>query len=131
MTDPDETYRISLTAYELIENVVKYSTEGPSKVAVGLSEDAGQVYASVETSNRSTPDAITTLRGLVERLGQAADPHDVYGELIASCPQREGSGLGLARICAEAGMGLSLSVDGDEVTIRARAPMHSLKASHG
>ena len=50
------------------------------------------------------------------------DPLSYYVSLMhAAAGQVEGSGLGLARVRAEAGMALSLELDGDRVTIWADA----------
>jgi anti-sigma regulatory factor (Ser/Thr protein kinase) len=125
LSDPDETYRLTLTVHELLENLVKYSVESRSQLLVGLREDAGQTYARVETRNSSSPQRIADLQQLLEGFSTAPDAITAYDALLASSIDRDGSGLGLARIRAEAGMRLECDISGNEVTIRAEIPVYS------
>jgi hypothetical protein len=123
--DPDETYRLTLTAHELLENLVKYS-EGASQLLVGVREDSDETYACVETRNHSSPERLAAVSQLIEGFAGASSALTAYDELLASSVDREGSGLGLARICAEGGMRLECEITGNELTIRAETPVRSL-----
>ena len=58
------------------------------------------------------------------RSESAEDPVVYYDQLIAeSAPRSGGSGLGLARIRAEGELDLDFAIDGNELTISARAPI--------
>jgi hypothetical protein len=78
---------------------------------------------SIRTRNRAAPEQVEALRRTLERVSQAPDPVAVYDELVRTSPERPGSGLGFARIRAEAEMHLEYSVNDDEVTIVAESMM--------
>ena len=123
LVDHDEADRIALTTHELLENLVKYADDGPSSVEIRLQRQEGQDYVGIETRNSTTPERISELRDLLDRIVDSEDPIALYDDLIASSIERPGSGLGLARIRAEADMKLAYSIEGNEVTIRAEAPV--------
>jgi hypothetical protein len=63
---------------------------------------------------------IRPLQGLLERFNKATDPMAHYITLMRETSKRqEGSGLGLARLRAEAGMAVALELDGTQVCITA------------
>lgn len=124
LSDPDAASRIALTAHEMMENVVKYSAGGQSSVTVELRDRDGHAYVLVRTKNRAGPDQVERLRLVFDQIDRAADPLAFYDEAIVRSLKAEGSGLGLARIRAEAEMSLAMSVEGDEVTLSAETPVH-------
>jgi hypothetical protein len=124
LSDPDAASRIALTAHEMMENVVKYSAGGKSSVTVELRDQDGRVYVQVRTKNRAGPAEVERLRLVIDQVDGAADPLAFYDAAIARSATAEGSGLGLARIRAEAEMSLAMSVEGDEVTLSAEAPVN-------
>ena len=127
LSDPDETYRLTLTVHELLENVIKYAGVGPRHLRVGLRSENGSTHVQVETRNSSSTEGIATLQRLFLDFAASPDALTIYDQLLATSFQREGSGLGLARIRAEADMRLACEIDGNDVTIRAEAPFFSIK----
>ena len=125
LADPDASARVMLTAHELLENAAKYSTDGVGQLHVELAEEAGGLgVVSIRSSNRAQPERLSDLRQFFEESGQCPDAVALYDRMIARSTTRSfGSGLGLARIQAEAEMSLSYSLRGDEVTITAEARM--------
>lgn len=123
LSDPDEADRVALTTHELLENLVKYADDGPSSVNIALRRDDDGTTVGIETRNSIAPERLTDLRDLLDRIVDSENPIGFYDELIASSVDRSGSGLGLARIRAEADMTLAYSIDGNQVTIRAEAPV--------
>jgi hypothetical protein len=121
LTDPDDAYRVAMTAHELLENLVKYSRDECSLVEVDVQKDGDASFVSIRTRNKAAPEQLEELRRTVERLSNAPDPVAVYDEFVQASSERAGSGLGLARICAEAEMRLDYSVEADEVTIVAKS----------
>jgi hypothetical protein len=124
----DEMDRVAMVAHELLENVVKYSIDGtrsldvvvrrePRSGSVADGDDQGIVR--IETRNLAIDRHREGVVQLIERLQAAESACDVYDELILSCPERDESGLGLARIPAEADMTLSCSSEGLRITIAA------------
>jgi hypothetical protein len=121
--DEEVSSRVALATHELLENVAKYSSGGPIGLDVELRERSGQSMIRIRTSNRARPDKLAELRRVLETVTDSADPFATYLDFIAKSSElEEGSGLGLARIRAEADMNLHYTVEGDLVTLVAETP---------
>ena len=120
--DADQGYRIGLTVHELLENLVKYA-EGQSCLEVGMREDQGQVYAWVRTQNTANEECSRELASLFARFDDEPDAISLYDSLLYGSVDRDRSGLGLARIRAEAEVALACSIENGNVTIYAEAPV--------
>lgn len=124
LADQDATSRVALAAHELMENTVKYSSDGVGHMRVAVAERDGQSIVCILTRNRTDPVQLAELQRVLDEIGRCPDPISLYYEVIVKGAERsEGSGLGLARIRAEGEMDLSYAVDGDEVTVFAQAPV--------
>jgi hypothetical protein len=117
LLNPDETQSIAMAAHELVENIVKYSVDGMRSFEVELTARGDQGWVRLLTHNHTVPKYRDDLQGIVERVSRAADPLAIYDELIEASPRREGSGLGLARIRAEAGMNVVCLAEGTLITV--------------
>jgi hypothetical protein len=122
--DAELTSCVALAAHELLENVLKYSSDGVAVLDVGLlQQHAGQVLR-MKIRNRSEGTSIAELRRRIGELQAPNSPTSVYYRLLGVVDsESDESGLGLARICAEADMSLTCEVDGDEVTVVAERPL--------
>jgi two-component sensor histidine kinase len=138
LRDPDLVCRLAVAAHELLENAAKYSGGGISRLQVKVQpghgdasngHGAGNGHGAVGTLsvcvwNVIRPDLIDELKVTVDELSAAPDPFAIYQTYLARAAKRtEGSGLGLARIRAEADMRLSLKFQGDRVGVEAVAPL--------
>jgi hypothetical protein len=77
----------------------------------------------IKTWNRTSLESAAIVRSLIDEMN-ASDPNEFYQKLMAKTAlSPDGSGLGLARIRAEAEMQLSYQIESDRVCIRASAPV--------
>jgi hypothetical protein len=116
LRDPDLVARLALATHELLENTIKYSVDGESVLRVAIERASGVV--TVHTSNRSDTGHIDSLRGRFAEMNAAADPFAFYQTLLRrTAHEKNGSGLGLARIRYEGEMDLALEVEGPDVGV--------------
>ena len=122
--DADAASRLALTAHELLENVVKYSTDGETRACVDV-EYLPQPRVTIRTYNRASPDNVAALERLFGAMKASGDPSAYYLEVAHAAAQGPASrsGLGLARIRAEADMILELAVLADGVMVQAHADL--------
>jgi hypothetical protein len=123
--DADAVSRVALATHELLENVVKYSSDGRSHFEIELVESGGASVVRILARNRTTPERAKELERLIAEIGQCSDPFQMYQQFMRRSALREdgGSGLGLARIRAEAEMAVRCHIAGDEVTIVVEGPV--------
>ncbi len=123
--DADAVSRVALATHELLENVVKYSSDGRSHFEIELVEEGKGNVVRIRARNRTTPERAHELQRLIAEIAQCSDPFQMYQQFMRRSALRQdgGSGLGLARIRAEAEMDVRCDVSGDEVTIVVEGPV--------
>lgn len=118
LADADAAARLRLTAHELLENIVKYSSHGGCAFHFRLEREGASLRAVVETRNVPAPHRRKDAEERLAALSAARDPLEHYDSIIAdSARQPAGSGLGLARIHAETEYRLSHRFEGDVLVI--------------
>lgn len=120
LDDADGTSRVALATHELLENALKYSKDGDTTIRIEV-ELTQPRQVRITLQNRADAEHLGEIREIVEGVRQAADPDVFYQALLLrKAKTRDGSGLGLARICAEGEMQVTCTVDeADLVTIEA------------
>lgn len=117
----DMTQQLVTAVQELLENLVKYSEAGAAAtIDFELLLLEGQPIARIGTRNSASRAHLAEARAMLDRIIAAPDPELLFQSLIDSSGERKGSGLGLARLRAEAGLVLSYEVERSVLSIEAR-----------
>jgi hypothetical protein len=119
--DRDATARMALAAHELLENAVKYSTNGETLVSIEVSGQGPRRRCVVVTRNRTAPEHAAVAAQALQQLAAEPDAFSYYQRLMQQAARASGSGLGLARIRAEAEMSMSHRLEGEYIRVQAEA----------
>jgi hypothetical protein len=122
LADEELTDRLAVATHEMLENSVKYSKDGETRLRIDLSPDVPPRTVTITIQNRATAQHIATLIAIVKGLREAPSTFVYYQARMAeTARRRDGSGLGLARICAECSMDVECLVEGELISLKARA----------
>jgi hypothetical protein len=116
----DTIEQLVTAVQELLENLVKYSDTGTAALDFELLLVEGQPTVRIGTQNQATATHLSEAQQMLDRIISAPDPLELYQSLVASSGERKGSGLGLVRLRAEAGLVLTYAVQQDRLSIDAR-----------
>ena len=129
--DRDFVARAALVVHELLDNSAKYAPVG-ARIELSLTLEGGaNASLVIRLTNQTTAAHVARLRQFVSEINGAQDATALYVEMMCRQPlDRTVSGLGLARIRAEAEMSLDLIVAAETATIVAStaAPQHQAAA---
>lgn len=127
LADEDLISRVAMTAHELLENAAKYARRAKAELLLVIAPDGEDHRLTVQLRNETSLPHIARLKTIFLELDGSEDPMSLYVDLMRrNAHSADTSGLGLARICAEGEMTLSLAVDGDTATIVAHTPVKCL-----
>ena len=116
LVDQELSSRLALATHELLENAVAYSADAETAIRIEIEGET----LTVRTWNRTTHDRLDEVRSHIDEINAAKDPEQFYQQLLVRSAKRtEGSGLGLARVSAEADMKIAYEIERDKVCIRA------------
>jgi hypothetical protein len=122
---PVVVHRLTITAHELLENAIKYSSDGATRIHIAVHRRGATArQISIGPENRASPERLAAACEMIERIRAASDPFEFYCELTrASVGRNTNSGLGLARIRAETSCDLDCAVTEDWLGICARSAL--------
>ncbi|HKE18275.1 MAG TPA: hypothetical protein VKB80_25530 [Kofleriaceae bacterium] len=124
LSQADAASRLALVTHELLENTVKFSIDNVSSIHLGVAREDGATEVSIRTRNRCSAEDRDSALAVVRDIENSGDAFVYYQQVMRSnARRRDGSGLGLARICAEAEMSLDCRVEGDELILVAHATL--------
>ena len=128
--DAELTSKVAMATHELLENAVRYSTDGHTRLQVGIRHDGPRTYiVTIDTTNRTKKKHVDHLSALMEEMQGASNADDFYQVLMRrSLGRKNESGLGLGRIRAEAEMTVTHQIEGDQVHLRAQARFDNVGA---
>lgn len=122
--DAEASRRLHLAAFELVENAVKYSAGRLARVELELEagSDADR-WLTLKVRNEADEGRLEEITRRFHDLRPPSNALDHYDRLIVEAASKPSglSGLGLARIRAEGGLELDCVVDGQSLTVSARA----------
>lgn len=123
LADHEVSEKASLATHELLENSFAYASDGETGVRIDLAED----LLTIKTWNRTSPDRLESLRVAIERMNRELDPGRYYQGMLDG--RANGSGLGLARVRAQADMNVAYAMDAGRVCISATGPLRGRRAA--
>lgn len=114
--DVELSEKVALATHELLDNAINYATAGEAGLRIEIVDDV----LSISTWNRASPANLAELARRIDAMNRIADADEYYQRMLAETAYRtDGSGLGLARVRAEAQMTISCEIHEDEVRVRA------------
>jgi two-component sensor histidine kinase len=124
LKDADLAWRLGMATHELLENAVKYASDGAMTLRITTETINAKEMLVLSVSNTASPANAKILREAFAEMATFQKPAQYYELLVQRASERdEGSGLGLGRICTEASMSLSCQVNDNVVCIRAMTPI--------
>ena len=127
LVDPELASRVALATHELLENAVAFAIDGETDLRIEIRESD----LVIQTSNRAASENVAQLRATIDAIARVRDPEQHYQHVLDRAVRCvEGSGVGLARIRAEADMVLSCEIDPDRrVRVLARTALKKGQAA--
>ncbi|HVJ94071.1 MAG TPA: DUF6272 family protein [Labilithrix sp.] len=121
LLDDDVSHKLSMATHEMLENACHYSIDRRSELVISLHTYGTQYVIAIQTKNRATEERLAKVRRALDEVVNAADPSELYNQLVRRAAKRQdgGSGLGLGRIRAEADLALSYAIEGDTIIVTA------------
>lgn len=124
LRDPDVVSRVALATHELLENAVRHAADGETTLIIAIEPRDHSHALTIRMTNRASHRKRESLAAVFADMQSAEDPFEHYCRVMKKNARRsDGSGLGLARIRAEADMALQCAMSDETVTITATTPV--------
>jgi anti-sigma regulatory factor (Ser/Thr protein kinase) len=126
--------QVALAVHELMQNAIPHA--GGESVDLTLQVDPVADRIEIAVSNPATEEQFQDFKGRLDRINQEPDPLQSYLRAMAEAPMNQRGGLGLARVRFEAQLELSITREGNRITVlawgRLRAPQIQIPGvTHG
>lgn len=119
--DPGIKFAFQLAAYELTENLVKYSTSGLASLRIEVESSVRGPEIVLTTKNEAPPDRLADASARLQAVEEATDPVAHLDELVKeSLTTPTESRLGLGRLRAEGDLSLSHRVVEGSLIVQVR-----------
>ncbi len=116
--------QVALAVHELMQNAIPHA--GGDSVDLTLQVDPIADRIEIAVSNPASEAQYQEFRARLDRINNEPDPLQSYLRAMAEAPMSQRGGLGLARIRFEAQLELSITREGNRITVlawgRLRAP---------
>lgn len=123
--DQETQFAFQLAAYELIENLVKYSWGDHVLVRVEVQSTPRGHEIVLVTQNQAPPERLADVAARLADAEAAEDPIEHFDRLVQESLASPGeSRLGLGRLRAEGELQLAHRVDAETIWIEVRRPVH-------
>jgi hypothetical protein len=115
----------------MMQNAVPHA--GGENVDLTLQVDPAADRIEIAVSNPATVEQFQDLEGRLARINGEPDPLQSYLRAMAEAPMNQRGGLGLARVRFEAQLDLSITHEGNRITVLAKGSLRTplLEASGG
>jgi anti-sigma regulatory factor (Ser/Thr protein kinase) len=116
--------QVALAVHELMQNAIPHA--GGESVDLTLQVDPIADRIEIAVSNPATAEQFQEVKNRLDRINGEPDPLQSYLRAMAEAPMNQRGGLGLARVRFEAQLDLSITREGNRITVlawgRLRAP---------
>jgi len=115
--------QVALAVHELMQNAIPHAAGESVDLTLQVDPVADRIEIAV--SNPATVEQFQELRGRLDRINGEPDPLQSYLRAMAEAPMNQRGGLGLARVRFEAQLDLSITHDGNRITVLARGNLRT------
>ena len=115
--------QVALAVHELMQNAIPHA--GGESVDLTLQVDPIADRIEIAVSNPATDEQFQDLKGRLDRINLEPDPLQSYLRAMAEAPMNQRGGLGLARVRFEAQLDLSITHEGNRITVLARGSLRT------
>jgi hypothetical protein len=126
--DPEIRDAFQLAAYELTENLVKYSSGNRTTIRIAVESTSRGPELVLTTENDATPERLADVVARLEAVEAAEEPVRHFDQLVQeSILSSDESRLGLGRLRAEGELSVSHEVDEQRLRIQVRRTIRQLE----